>query len=159
MWKEKAAEARQKLDMLSQRKSTVMRIADYIVEKQQDFFDFGEIGLVPMLIKDCAQHLELAESTISRAVNQKYLSCPRGVFPLRYFFTQTAVTGEDEEGISQSVIKALLVQIIDSENKHKPYSDNDLMKLLQQQGINISRRTVAKYRDLLHIPSAGRRRV
>ena len=159
VWKEKAAEARQKLDMLSQRKSTVMRIADYIVEKQQDFFDFGEIGLVPMLIKDCAQHLELAESTISRAVNQKYLSCPRGVFPLRYFFTQTAVTGEDEEGISQSVIKALLVQIIDSENKHKPYSDNDLMKLLQQQGINISRRTVAKYRDLLHIPSAGRRRV
>ncbi|WP_027009029.1 RNA polymerase factor sigma-54 [Conchiformibius kuhniae] len=159
VWKEKAAEARQKVDMLCQRKSTVMRIAEYIVDKQQDFFHFGEIGLVPMLLKDCAQYLELAESTISRAVNQKYLSCPRGVFPLRYFFTQTAVTGEDEEGISQSVIKALMVQIIDSENKHKPYSDSQLMKLLQQQGINISRRTVAKYRDLLNIPAAGKRRV
>lgn len=158
VWKEKAIEARQKLDMLNQRKSTVMRIAEYIVDKQQDFFDFGEIGLVPMLLKDCAQYLELAESTISRAVNQKYLSCPRGVFPLRYFFTQTAVTGNDEEGISQNVIKALMVQIISKENKQKPYSDNQLMKMLQQQGIHISRRTVAKYRDLLNIPPAGGRR-
>lgn len=159
IWKEKAVEAKQKLDILSMRQSTIMRIANYIVEKQQDFFEFGEIGLVPMLLKECAQHLELAESTISRAVNQKYLACPRGVFPMRYFFSQTAVTGEDDEGISQNVIKALIVQIIDSEDKSKPYSDNDLMKMLQRQGITISRRTVAKYRDLLQIAAAGGRRV
>ncbi|MDO5357390.1 MAG: RNA polymerase factor sigma-54 [Conchiformibius sp.] len=158
VWKEKTAEAKQKLDILQQRQSTIMRIAEYVVERQQDFFDFGEIGLVPMLLKDCAKHLNLAESTISRAVNQKYLACPRGVFPLRYFFTQTAVTGGDEEGISQNVIKALMVQIIEKENKHKPYSDSELVKLLQQQGIAISRRTVAKYRDLLNIPAAAGRR-
>ncbi len=158
VWKEKAVEAKQKLDILNLRKSTIMRIAEYIVEKQQDFFDFGEIGLVPMLLKECAQQLNLAESTISRAVNQKYLSCPRGVFPMRYFFSQTAVTGEDDEGISQNVIKALMVQLIDSEDKTKPYSDNDLMKILQRQGIHISRRTVAKYRDLLNIaPASGRK--
>ena len=158
MWKEKAAEARQKVDILNHRKSTVMQIAEYIVERQKDFFDFGEIGLVPMLLKECARHLDRAESTVSRAVNQKYLSCPRGIFPLRYFFTQTAVTGGDEEGVSQSVIKALMVQIIEKENKHKPYSDSELVKLLQQQGIAISRRTVAKYRDLLNIPAAAGRR-
>ena len=158
VWKEKVAEAKQKLDILTLRKSTIMRIAEYLVEKQQDFFDFGEIGLVPMLLKECAQHLNLAESTISRAVNQKYLSCPRGIFPMRYFFSQTAVTGEDDEGISQKVIKAVMVQLIDTEDKSRPYSDNELMKLLQRQGINISRRTVAKYRDLLHIASASGRK-
>lgn len=79
-------------------------------------------------------------------------------FPLRYFFTQSAVTGDDEEGISQSAIKALLSQIIEKENKNKPYNDNELVQLLQQQGIQISRRTVAKYRDLLNIPAANSRR-
>lgn len=157
VWKEKNLEAKQKVDMLNQRKSTVIRIAEYIVQRQQDFFTFGEIGLVPMLLKECAQQLDLAESTISRAVNQKYLSCPRGIFPLRYFFSQTAVTGEDDEGISQNVIKALILQIVNSENKKKPYSDNELMHLLKQQGITISRRTVAKYRDLLGIRSASNR--
>lgn len=157
VWREKVSEAKQKLEMLNQRKSTVIKIAEYIVEKQQDFFDFGEMGLVPMLIKECAQYLDLAESTISRAVNQKYLACPRGIFPLRYFFSQTAVMGEDDEGISQNVIKALMVQMIESENKQKPYNDSEIMKLLQQQGINISRRTVAKYRDLLNIPAASGR--
>ena len=158
VWKEKVVEAKQKLDILTLRKSTIMRIAEYVVDRQQDFFDFGEIGLVPMLLKECAQHLDLAESTISRAVNQKYLSCPRGIFPIRYFFSQTAVTGEDDEGISQNVIKAMIVQLIGWEDKNKPYSDNELMKLLQRQGINISRRTVTKYRDLLQIaPASGRK--
>ena len=158
VWKEKLVEAKQKLDILTLRKSTIMRIAEYVVDRQQDFFDFGEIGLVPMLLKECAQHLDLAESTISRAVNQKYLSCPRGIFPIRYFFSQTAVTGEDDEGISQNVIKAMIVQLIGGEDKNKPYSDNELMKLLQRQGINISRRTVTKYRDLLQIaPASGRK--
>lgn len=159
VWKEKAMEAKQKLDILTLRKSTIMKIAEYIVDKQQDFFDFGEIGLVPMLLKECAQHLDLAESTISRAVNQKYLSCPRGVFPMRYFFSQTAVTGDDDEGISQNVIKALIVQMIDMEDKSKPYSDNELMQLLQRQGIHISRRTVAKYRDVLNIAPANGRKI
>lgn len=156
-WKEKLSEARQKIDSLELRKSTVMRLAEYIVEKQEDFFVFGEIGLTPMLVKDAAAALGVAESTVSRAVNHKYLACPRGVFALRYFFTQ-AVAAEDGEGVSQSAVKAVIAQLVESENKHKPYSDDALSRLLKQQGIDIARRTVAKYRESLNIPNAHQRR-
>lgn len=157
-WKEKLSEARQKIDSLELRKSTVIRLAEYIVEKQEDFFVFGEIGLTPMLLKDAAAELGVAESTVSRAVNHKYLSCPRGVFALRYFFTQ-AVCAEDGEGVSQNAVKAVITQLVESEDKFKPHSDEMLSKLLKQQGIDIARRTVAKYRESLNIPSATQRRL
>lgn len=157
VWKEKLTEARQKIDSLSHRKSTVLRLAEYIVERQEDFFVFGEIGLVPMLLKEAAAELGVAESTVSRAANQKYLACPRGVFALRYFFTQ-AVTTDDGEGASQSAVKAVISQLIGAENKDKPYSDEALSKLLKQQGIEIARRTVAKYREALNIPPAHQRK-
>ncbi|UOO82362.1 RNA polymerase factor sigma-54 [Uruburuella testudinis] len=157
VWKEKLIEARQKIDSLAHRKSTVLRLAEYIVERQEDFFVFGEIGLSPMLLKDAAAELGVAESTVSRAVNHKYLSCPRGVFALRYFFTQ-AVATEDGEGASQSAVKAVMAQLVAAENKQKPYSDEALSKLLKQQGIDIARRTVAKYREALHIPPAHQRK-
>ena len=118
---------------------------------------FGEIGLTPMLMKDAAADLGVAESTVSRAVNHKYLSCPRGVFALRYFFTQ-AVSAEDGEGVSQSAVKAVIAQLIEGEDKQKPYSDETLSSLLKQQGIDIARRTVAKYREALNIPSAHQRK-
>ena len=156
-WKEKLSEARQKIDSLELRKNTVLRLAEYIVEKQEDFFVFGEIGLTPMLMKDAAADLGVAESTVSRAVNHKYLSCPRGVFALRYFFTQ-AVSAEDGEGVSQSAVKAVIAQLIEGEDKQKPYSDETLSSLLKQQGIDIARRTVAKYREVLNIPSAHQRK-
>ena len=159
VWKEKIASAKQKLDMLQQRKNTVVRVAEYIVEKQQDFFYFGEIGIVPMLLKDCATRLELAESTISRAVSNKYLACPQGIFALRYFFSQNAVSSEGtDEGISANAIKSIIAQIVERENKQKPYSDCALHELLQQQGIKIARRTVAKYREQLDIPPVQQRR-
>ena len=158
VWREKLHEARQKLDSLQQRKSTVLRLAEYIVSRQEDFFIFGEIGLVPMLMKDAATELGVAESTISRAANNKYLACPRGLFALRYFFSQAVSVGENQEGTSQNAVKAMLTQLIDSENKAKPYSDETLTKLLKQQGIDIARRTVAKYRESLHIPPAHQRR-
>ena len=157
MWKEKLTEARQKMDSLVHRKSTVLRLAEYIVERQEDFFVFGEIGLTPMLLKDAAAELGVAESTVSRAVNQKYLACPRGVFALRYFFTQ-AVTGDDGEGVSQSTVKAVIAQLIGSEDKHKPHSDEALSKLLKERGIDIARRTVAKYRETLNIAPAHQRK-
>ncbi|MDO4641426.1 MAG: RNA polymerase factor sigma-54 [Neisseria sp.] len=158
VWREKIQEARQKVDSLALRKSTVLRLAEYIVDKQEDFFVFGEIGLTPMLLKDAAHDLEVAESTISRAVNQKYLSCPRGLFALRYFFTQAVSADDDNEGTSQSAVKAMVTQLVAAENKKKPYSDEAISSLLKQQGVDIARRTVAKYRESLGIPPAGQRR-
>lgn len=158
VWREKIQEARQKVESLELRKSTVLRLAEYIVEKQEDFFVFGEIGLTPMLLKDAAQKLDVAESTVSRAVNQKYLSCPRGLFALRYFFTQAVSAEEGGEGVSQSAVKAMLAQLIARENKKKPYSDEAISGLLKQQGVDIARRTVAKYREALGIPPASQRK-
>ncbi|KLT73808.1 RNA polymerase subunit sigma-54 [Neisseria arctica] len=159
VWKEKITEARQKIESLAHRKSTVLRLAEYIVERQADFFIFGEIGLTPMLLKDAAVDLGVAESTVSRAVNHKYLACPRGVFALRYFFTQAVDAGEDNEGTSQSAVKAMLAQLVESENKYKPYSDQALCKMLSQQGIEIARRTVAKYRESMNIAPAHQRKL
>lgn len=160
IWREKIVSAKQKLDMLQQRKTTIMRIAEYIVENQQDFFIFGEIGLVPMLIKDCANHLQLAESTVSRAVSHKYLACPQGLFPLRYFFSQNAISNQaNGEGISASVIKSIINQLVANENKTRPLTDFALHQILSQQGINIARRTVAKYREQLGLPTIQQRRI
>ena len=160
IWREKINGAKQKIDMLQQRKSTILRVAEYILAHQQDFFYFGEIGLVPMLLKDCAKHLELAESTISRAVSNKYLACPQGLFALRYFFSQNAAINDSETGnaISANAIKSVIAQIVEHEDKTKPHSDCSLHRLLQQQGINIARRTVAKYREQLGIPTVQQRR-
>lgn len=159
VWREKMLAAKQKLDMLQQRKATIVRVAEYIVEKQQDFFIFGEIGLVPMLLKDCAAELELAESTISRAVSNKYLACPQGLFPLRYFFSQNAVGSNGEgEGISANAIKSIIAQLVANEDKKQPLSDFALHRMLSQQGITIARRTVAKYREQLGLPTVQQRR-
>ncbi|QEY24100.1 RNA polymerase factor sigma-54 [Neisseria animalis] len=157
-WKEKLNEARQKVNSLLLRESTVVRLAEYIVERQQDFFMFGEIGMTPLLLKDAAAELGVAESTVSRAANQKYLACPRGLFALRYFFTQAVNADADGEGVSQEAVKAIIVQLVENENGSKPYSDEALAQLLKQQGISIARRTVAKYRELLDIPPAHKRK-
>ena len=151
--------AKQKIDMLQLRKNTLIRVAEYIVEKQQDFFNFGEIAIVPMLLKECAKALELAESTISRAVSNKYLACPQGLFALRYFFTQSAVDDGSEEGISASAIKSVIMQLIEHEDKTQPYTDSMLHDRLHQQGIKIARRTVAKYREQLGIPTVQQRKI
>lgn len=157
-WKEKIGEARQYLDALELRKATVVRLAEYIVKHQADFFTFGEIGLVPLLMKDAAAELGVAESTVSRAANQKYLSCPRGVFPLHHFFTSAVQTESSGEIFSQTATKAVLSQLIDNEDKHKPHTDETIVRLLKLRGIEVSRRTVAKYRESLGIPAAHRRK-
>lgn len=157
-WKEKIGEARQYLDALELRKATVVRLAEYIVKHQADFFTFGEIGLVPLLMKDAAAELGVAESTVSRAANQKYLSCPRGVFPLHHFFTSAVQTEGSGEIFSQTAAKAVLSQLIDNEDRHKPHTDETIVRLLKLRGIEVSRRTVAKYRESLGIPAAHRRK-
>lgn len=157
-WKEKIGEARQYLDALELRKATVVRLAEYIVKHQADFFTFGEIGLVPLLMKDAAAELGVAESTVSRAANQKYLSCPRGVFPLHHFFTSAVQTEGSGEIFSQTAAKAVLSQLIDNEDRHKPHTDETIVRLLKLRGIEVSRRTAAKYRESLGIPAAHRRK-
>ena len=159
VWREKIQEAKQKIDSLELRKSNVVRLAEYIVAHQEDFFVFGEIGLTPMLLKDAAADLGLAESTVSRAAGNKYLACPRGLFALRYFFTQAVNAEDGQEGTSQRAVKAVLAQLIENEDKTNPHSDEALSKLLKLQGIDIARRTVAKYRESLAIAPAHQRKI
>ncbi|MCP2039452.1 RNA polymerase sigma-54 factor [Neisseria sp. HSC-16F19] len=158
-FKSKMQEAQAHLDSLKLRQSTVLRLTEWILAKQADFFTFGPIGLAPLTLKETAQALGLAESTISRAVNQKYLACPRGVFALRYFFSQAVSQNENNEGgSSQTAVKTLLETLISQEDPKKPYSDNALTEQLAKQGINLARRTVAKYREELRIPPAHQRK-
>lgn len=158
--KQKLNEAKVLLSSLEQRKSTVLRLAETILERQADFFSFGAIGLVPLTIKETAANLGLAESTVSRAVNQKYLACPQGVFPLRYFFSQAAAysSEEDGDGISANAVKALIESLIAGEDKRKPLSDQAMSDRLALQGIVLARRTVAKYREELNFPPAHQRK-
>ncbi|WP_037586557.1 RNA polymerase factor sigma-54 [Stenoxybacter acetivorans] len=148
----KFQEAQAHIDSIAMRENTLMRLSKWIVTKQQDFFSFGAMGLSPLLLKDAARDLELAESTISRAVNQKYLACSQGIFALRYFFSNAVSADENDEGSSQTAVKALLENLIRNENPKKPFSDTALMQQLEKQGINIARRTVAKYREAMGIP-------
>lgn len=158
--KHKLHEAKTLLFSLEQRKSTVQRLAELILDRQADFFQFGTIGLVPLTIKETAAELGLAESTVSRAVNQKYLSCPQGIFPLRYFFSQAATYADQDsdQGISAHAIKAMIDAIIGSEDKTCPLSDQAITDRLALQGMNLARRTVSKYREELNLPPAHQRR-
>lgn len=158
-FKSKLQEAQLHLDSLRYRQSTVLRLAEWILDKQADFFIFGPIGLVPLTLKETAQALELAESTISRAVNQKYLACPQGVFALRYFFSQAVSQNEhNQQGSSQTAVKTLIQTLIEQEDARKPYSDTELTGQLAKQGITLARRTVAKYREELKIAPAHQRK-
>ena len=159
MCKNKWEEAQTCLHSLQMRKTTLQRLGEWILQQQQDFFNFGSLALAPLTIKETAQALELAESTVSRAINQKYLTCSQGVFPLRYFFNQSVATTDDGTGNSQTAIKSLLQSIINGEDPQHPYSDTHLVNQLAKQGINLARRTVAKYREDLKIPPAHQRKV
>ncbi|ORF01928.1 RNA polymerase sigma-54 factor [Snodgrassella alvi] len=159
MCKNKWQEAQTCLHSLQMRKTTLQRLGEWILQQQQDFFSFGSLALAPLTIKETAQALELAESTVSRAINQKYLTCSQGVFPLRYFFNQSVAATDDGTGNSQTAIKSLLQSIINGEDPQHPYSDTHLVNQLAKQGINLARRTVAKYREDLKIPPAHQRKV
>ena len=159
MCKNKWQEAQTCLHSLQMRKTTLQRLGEWILQQQQDFFSFGSLALTPLTIKETAQALELAESTVSRAINQKYLTCSQGVFPLRYFFSQSVAATDDGTGNSQTAIKTLLQSMINEEDPKHPYSDTHLVNQLAKQGINLARRTVAKYREDLKIPPAHQRKV
>lgn len=150
-------EAKWLIKSLQSRNDTLLRVAQEIVERQQGFFEYGEEAMRPMILADIAQAVDLHESTVSRVTTQKYLACPRGLFELKYFFSSHVATSSGGE-CSSTAIKALIKKLIDAEDPRKPLSDSKIAKLLKEQGIMVARRTVAKYREALNIPSSTERK-
>jgi len=142
---------------LEQRRLTLMRVTQAIVELQRDFFEHGVHYLRPMTQKEIAERVQLHESTISRATSGKYVQTPRGIFELKYFFTSALSTASGEAASSESV-KRRIKAIIEAEDRKKPLSDQVIAEKLAAEGIEISRRTVAKYREEMLIPSSAKRK-
>lgn len=155
--KDKLESARWFMDMLRQRKETLMNVMKTIVSLQESFFKTGK-GIRPMILKDVAERVNLDISTISRVVNGKYVQCPFGVFELRYFFNE-GITTDSGEDISNLEVKKMLAEIIDNEPKNKPWSDEKLTSLLNEKGFQLARRTVTKYREQLKYPPARLRKM
>ncbi len=144
------------MECLAQRKSTLLRCAEGIVARQKDFFDGKSDRLCPMTQGELAQQLGVHSSTVSRAVREKYLQCRRGAFPLRAFFSAAVGSGEEQTGVD--AVKQALKALVAQEDRTHPLSDQKLTEKLQQQGHNVARRTVAKYREEMNIPSATGRK-
>ena len=150
-------EARWFLKSLQSRNETLMKVATQIVERQRGFLEHGEEAMQPLVLADIAEAVEMHESTISRVTNRKYMHTPRGVFELKYFFSSHVGTAGGGEA-SSTAIRALLRKLVAAENPRKPLSDSRLASLLEEQGIQVARRTVAKYREMLNIPPSNERK-
>lgn len=155
--KDKTQEAKWFLRSLESRHDTLIKVAKSIVINQIDFFEKGPEHMRPLILRDLAEELGFHESTISRATNQKYLSCPTGVFELKYFFSSQVATTSGGEA-SSTAIKALIAKLVKEENPQKPLSDSKLAALLKEEGIVVARRTVAKYREMQGIESSSARK-
>ncbi len=142
---------------LDQRQRTIYKVANSIVQQQRDFLDHGIEHLRPMVLRDVAEDIGMHESTVSRVVSNKYMHTPRGLFPLKFFF-HSGIDRDYGENISSLTVKRKLQQIIENENPRHPLSDSELMRILKREGIQIARRTVAKYREELNIPSSTDRK-
>jgi len=132
-------------------------VANSIIQRQREFFEHGAQAMQPMVLHDIAGALDLHESTISRATTQKYMLTPRGIFELKYFFS-SHVSTTDGGTCSSTVIRTMIRQFVEREPATKPVSDSKMAKLLGQQGINVARRTIAKYRESMHIPASSQRK-
>ena len=155
--REKFESAKWFIASIQQRRNTLMQIMKTIVEKQHEFFEIGPKALRPMIYKDIADEIQMDISTISRVVNGKYVQSPVGIHELKYFFSEGLETSSGED-ISNKHIKILLKEYIDNESKRIPLSDDKLKVLLNEKGIMIARRTVAKYREAMMIPVARLRK-
>lgn len=150
-------EARWFIKNVQQRFDTILRVSTAIVERQKNFFVHGELAMRPLVLRDIADELGLHESTISRVTTAKYMSTPQGTFELKYFFGSGLGT-ETGGSASSTAVKALIKQLLSSENPKKPLSDSKIADMLAEQGIECARRTVAKYREALKIPPANLRK-
>ena len=150
-------EARWFIKSLESRNETLLKVANCIVQRQQGFFEHGEEAMKPMVLNDVAEAVEMHESTISRVTTQKFLHCPRGIFELKYFFS-SHVSTEGGGECSSTAIRALIKKLVAAENRSKPLSDSKIAELIAEQGIKVARRTIAKYRESLNIPSSSQRK-
>ncbi len=150
-------EARWLIKNVQQRFETILRVAQAIVEQQRHFFDHGEVAMRPLVLREIAETLGLHESTVSRVTTQKFMSTPRGIFELKYFFGSHVAT-ETGGACSATAIRALLKQLVHAEDCKKPLSDSKISQILAGQGIVVARRTIAKYRESLNIPPVSLRK-
>jgi RNA polymerase sigma-54 factor len=152
-------EARWFIKSLQSRNETLLKVATCIVERQQGFLDHGPEAMKPMVLHDVAEMVEMHESTISRVTTQKYMHTPQGIFELKYFFSSHVSTESGGE-CSSTAIRAIIKKLVAAENPRKPLSDSKITALLEEQGIHVARRTIAKYRESLGIaPSNERKRL
>ena len=142
---------------IDQRRKTILKVTECIVEKQKDFFDLGIEHLKPMILRDVAETVGMHESTISRVTSNKYVHTPRGIFELKYFFN-SAIRRENDTDIASESVKQAIKKIVSTEDERNPFSDQKLVEVLAQDGIQIARRTVAKYREMLGILSSSKRK-
>ena len=150
-------QARWLIRSVESRNSTLLGVAKAIVERQSAFMQYGEQVMKPLVLRDIAEELEMHESTISRVTTNKYMHTPRGVFEFKYFFSSQVDT-QTGSSCSSTAIRAMIKRLIAEENSSTPLSDNQLTNLLNQQGINVARRTVAKYREAMSIPPSHERK-
>lgn len=142
---------------LQQRAQTILKVASAIVQRQEGFFRHGISHLRPLILRDIADEVELHESTVSRVTANKYIATPRGVFELKFFFT-TAIAGTEGESHSAETVRHRIRALVDAEHPDDILSDDAIVRTLRKEGVDIARRTVAKYRDALHIPSSVQRK-
>jgi RNA polymerase sigma-54 factor len=156
--REKMRAAQWLLKSLDQRKRTIVRVAESIVKKQRDFLDYGVAHLRPLVLRDVAEDIGMHESTVSRVVSNKWMTTPRGLVPMKFFF-HSAIASSDGEDVSSLAVKGKIRALIEAEDPSRPLSDARLSELLSRDGIRIARRTVAKYREELRIPASSIRRI
>ncbi len=156
--REKMRAAQWLMKSLDQRKRTIVRVAESIVRKQRDYLDWGVAHLRPLILRDVADDIGMHESTVSRVVSNKWMATPRGLLPMKFFF-HSAITSSAGEDVSSLAVKGKIRALVDAEDSAHPLSDARLSELLAREGIRIARRTVAKYREELHIPSSSIRKV
>jgi RNA polymerase sigma-54 factor len=150
-------EARWLIKNVQQRFETILRVSQAIVDRQRHFFEHGEVAMRPLVLREIADVLGLHESTVSRVTTQKFMLTPRGIFELKYFFGSHVAT-EAGGACSATAIRALIKQLVAAEDQKRPLSDSKISQLLGQQGIVVARRTIAKYRESLHIPPVNLRK-
>ena len=142
---------------LEQRNSTIQRVAEAIVDRQQTWFDYGDVALRPMMLSEIAEELEMHESTISRATSHKYMATPKGIVEFKHFFSRELAT-QTGGTLSAAAVRALIQEMIDNEDPTEPLSDVVLAQRLTDEGIVVARRTVSKYRAQIKYPAAELRR-
>jgi RNA polymerase sigma-54 factor len=156
--KERYKSAVQLIKNIEQRRQTILKVCYAIIGRQREFLDHGIDLLKPMMIKEVAEEIGVHPSTVSRAVASKYVHTPQGVYELRFFFSES-VQGPEGAATSLLILKRRVKKLIDEEDRTRPLTDEQITKILQSQGIQVTRRTVAKYREDMRIPSTHQRRI